>query len=152
MSEFIFSGKNNIKTDLRYKYYYDELRSILKLTNGEIFMLALVIGYNEGRKSKIIDNKGAEFRPSYLKNEERSIIYAISYKEYGDEFINRFNEKDFQNKLQDTLIEYSNTGMELLIGKVLKDNLVDGKFISNYHDYDIDVIKYVYDQLNSVPF
>ena len=42
--------------------------------------------------------------------------------------------------------------MELLIENVFKDRYRDGLLQDNYKKYDVDILKYIYDQVTEIPF
>ena len=151
MDSLIFKGNSLFKTDDRYKHVYEKLSSY-KFTNNDIFLLTLILGYRSGESSDYKNNYGAEFRPSYFNEDQKSLIYAISFDIYGEELKSNLNNNDFIKDLKVKLNSYSNKGMEILLNEVFSDNMLDNKFISSYDDYDLDLLKYIYDELNAIPF
>lgn len=152
MKTSFFDGKRLISLDKRYKYHYTKLREYINVNTATIFLLCVLIGYKSGEKLDVIQSGGAEFRPSYYDIYQRSLIYAIAYNEYGDDLYKKIGDRDFQNEFRDMLIMYSNSGMETLINEVFQENMIDGKFLSSYTEYDTDLLKYVYQSIIDVPF
>ncbi|NLW42063.1 MAG: hypothetical protein GXY89_02875 [Tissierellia bacterium] len=154
MSDFIFSGTTNWVMDSRYKKYSDKIISIFNEEPGhaDVFVLCLVLGYKYNSKSEDFVNNGAEFRPSYFTKEQRNIISAIAYDIYGDRFIKELNDKEFKLDFRNLCRKYYNGGMEILIEKVFKDNMKDEQFLNTYNDYDVDLLRFIIDELEGVPF
>ncbi|WP_297687893.1 hypothetical protein [uncultured Anaerococcus sp.] len=152
MDNFIFSGSVNNVTDKRYIDYYNFLKDTMGFKLNESFFIALVLGYSNSRKTEDFISGGIEFRPSYFNGDQQNIIYAIAYDIYGEDLFKRWPDKEFQNLFRLELNKYANGGMEILKESYFKDKELNGKLNIAYTGYDLDLLRFIYDQINSVPF
>lgn len=150
--DFINQMKGTIKLDGRYKSFQEELKAIANFENKDVFMISVVLGYKNGRKSDNFETGGMEFRPVYLSKDDRSVLYTFAFDIYKDEFVKNIEDKNFQDNLFDEFVKYSNGGMDILHEEVFQDNMVKGQFIRDYSDYDTDLMKYIYQSLTEAPF
>lgn len=152
MDKFIFSGNVNNVTDKRYIAYYNFFKDKLGFKLNEAFFMALVIGYSNSKKTEDFISGGVEFRPSYFSGDQQNIIYAIAYDLYGEDLFKKWSDREFQNSFRLELNKYANGGMEILKESYFKDKEINGKINIAYTRYDLDLLRFIYDQINSAPF
>lgn len=152
MSDFIYSGSSNWKLDQRYKTISNNIRKITGFGHQKVFLLGLIIGYKYGKKSDDFIDGGSEFRPSYFDNDEKHIINSVAYDLFGDQFIQEMNDEKFQTEFKKLCLLYFNGGMEIIIDRVFKDNMKDGQLLNSYTEYDTDLLRFMIDELEGVPF
>lgn len=143
-----FSATRLIVTDFRYKEIYDLLNNHTGLNHSSIFLLALLLGIRNNRQSEDYKSGGAEFRPGYYKEEQRTIIYGVIFDLFGKEEFNNIGDPSVLKKIENKLQLFANGGMEILKEEFLADHMVDGEFISTYKDADIDLLRYLYETLS----
>lgn len=150
--DFIAEMKGSVKLDHRYEIFHKGLRDIMKFESKDVFMLGVVLGYKHDRYTEDLEGGGVEFRPVYLSSDDRSVLYAIAYDIYGEEFLNNITDKEFQREIFQLFFKYSNGGMDILYEEVFKDNMTEGQFRKNYLEYDSDLLKYMYQSMVEAPF
>ncbi|CRH20589.1 hypothetical protein ACN6J9_06570 [Carnobacterium maltaromaticum] len=147
--KFLTEGNRTIKADAKYEDIYQQLNEKTGMGIAEIFYLCVLIGFKNQRKSEGFITGRKEFRVTYLDETQRSVLYAIANEQTPLVDLNT------AEKIKQTISEYqkySNGGMEILIEEVFKNNCIKGHLNESYKDYDVDMICYVYDQLNEMPF
>ena len=152
MDNFIFSGSVNNVTDKRYIDYYNFLGNEFGFKRNEVFFITLVLGYSNSRKTEDFISGGVEYRPSYFSGDQQNIIYAIAYDLYGEDLFKRWSDREFQNSFRLELNKYANGGMEILKESYFKDKEINGKINIGYTGNDLDLLRFIYDQINSAPF
>lgn len=104
--------------DKKYKDKEDQLlhdnNSIFKkagnkLGNKDLFMLALVTGFQAGMKYKIESRADFDLRVVYLNGSEKALIKAIAIKDTGD-----FNIISNPVRYYTIAEEYVNAGIDIL--------------------------------------
>ncbi len=146
---FLSEGKRTIKADERYEDIYTKLSEKTDMNNPEIFYLCVLIGFHSKRKSDdfIIGRK--EVRVSYFDEKQRSILYAIA-----NEFVplSELTDIETTNLVIKEYQKYSNGGMEILIEAVFKNRYKNGILQDSYTKYEVDILKYIYEQITEIPF
>lgn len=146
---FLNDGKRTIKADVRYDQIYTQLNSKTRMTISEIFYLCVLLGFKNNRKSDEFQSGRKEFRVTYFNESQRSILYAISNEIHE---ISELSQPENLNEVIKEIQKYSNGGMDILIENVFEDRYRDGSLLDSYSNYDIDILKYIYDELTEVPF
>ena len=88
-----------------------------RLTNKDLFMLALMIGYKENIKYKIEKRADFDLGTSYLNNNEKALIKLVAIKTTGNLSIISDPAKYYG-----LAEEYVNGGIEILYDKILGKN------------------------------
>ncbi|GBD61698.1 hypothetical protein [Tetragenococcus halophilus] len=146
---FLSEGKRLIKVDEKYEDIYTTLTEKTGLAIHEIFYLCTLLGFKSQQKSEEFIGGRKEFRVSYLEETQRSVLYAIANETIK---LSELTTSDAINSVIKEYQRYSNGGMEILIENVLNNHYKDGRLQENYTKYDIDILKYIYDQLIAIPF
>lgn len=150
--DFIAEMKGSVKLDIRYENFQKGLRDVTRFDAKDIFMLGVILGYREKRRSDDFEGGGLEFRPTYLSFEDKTILYSMAYDIYGESFFSKIVDEEFHKEFFQILFKYSNGGMEILYEDVFEDTLTEGQFRKNYLDYDSDLLKYMYQSMTKAPF
>lgn len=147
--DFLSEGKRTIKADEKYEDIYTKLTNKTGMSIHEIFYLCVLLGFKSQYKSDGFTAGRKEFRVTYLNETQRSILYTIA-----NEFkpLSELTTPEAISEVIKEYQKYSNGGMELLIENVFKDRYRDGLLQDNYKKYDVDILKYVYDQVTEIPF
>lgn len=150
--DFIADMKGTVKLDSRTRSFQDGLRNKLKFEVKDLFLLTVVLGYKRSKKSSSYETGGLEFRPVYLTEEDRSILYAIAFDIYGDDLFKKLKSTDFQRDLFNEFFKYSNGGLNILYEQVFKEKMTENQFRNGYNDYDTHLLNYIFQALQEVPF
>lgn len=108
--------------------------------NKEIFLAALVVGYNEGGRIPLKNREGY-FRTEYLSDEERALIRAIAIATEDD--LNVLLDED---KVYSIAEEYATGGISLLKAKVFS-----GEYGSYVKKLESDLIRLHKKMINERP-
>lgn len=146
---FLMEGKRTIKADERYENIYTVLNEKIGMSIGEIFYLCVLLGFKYRKKGENFIAGRKEFRVTYLGENQRSILYAIANESLS---LVKLNTSEKINSIIHDYQLYSNGGMEILIDDVFRSHYINGHLNPNYNNYDIDLVKYIYDQLLNIPF
>lgn len=147
--DFLSEGKRTIKADEKYEDIYTKLTDKTGMSIHEIFYICVLLGFKSQYKSNDFTPGRKEFRVTYLDETQRSILYTIA-----NEF-RPLSELTIPEIISEVIKEYqklSNGGMELLIENVFKDRYREGLLQDNYAKYDVDILKYIYEQVTEIPF
>lgn len=146
------TGQRLLFTSQRYKNVYDYLREKLGLKIHEIFLLCATIGFKKGEKLKRVD-KGSEFRSNYFTTQQRASFYTIVLldQELGKN-VEAFDDSDFQIKAIKTMEEYAEAGMTILVNEVFMEKWDGSKLDESYKEYEVDILSYIYNLTNEIPF
>lgn len=146
---FLSEGKRTIKADVRYEDIYTKLSEKTDMTISEIFYLCVLIGFHSKRKSNDFIVGRKELRVTYLDETQKSVLYAIAN---GLKPLSELTGAEAINTVIREYQKYSNGGMDILIEDVFKDRYQDGILQSSYTKYEIDILKYVYENITELPF
>lgn len=149
---FLDDASRTIKADVKYENIYTVLNKNTGLRIQDIFYLCVLVGFKEHKKSEEFQLGRKEFRVSYLEEIPRSILYAIANEVKPLTELSTEATPESYNQIVKEFQLYSNGGMELLLSRVFKEKYHNGTLQENYDDYDIDILKYLYDQINEIPF
>lgn len=147
--DFLTEGKRTIKADVMHEEVYQQLNEKTGMGIAEIFYFCVLLGFKNQHQSTEFRAGRKEFRVTYLDETQRSILYAIANEKVP------LIELNTQEKIKEVIFDYqkySNGGMEILIQKVFKNHYINGSLDNTYDDYDLDLIRYMYDNLNEMPF
>jgi len=98
--------------------------------NKDLFILAVVVGFNEGARQKL-NKKEGYFRSSYLDDKDRALINAIAVSEEGP--LDVLVHKDLVFSIAE---EYANGGI-----KLLKDKVFSGEYGSFARKLEFELVK-----------
>ncbi len=124
------------------------------LTFADIFTLCASVGFRNNRKSSC-DAKGREMKSQNFKGsgqKETLIMLVLNDGELGKE-ITRFSDPEFQRKAKETLQEYAEGGMDIIVEKVFfGDNTTVSPNKEKVKDYYLDIMKFVLSEYEVVGF
>lgn len=139
-------------TSKRYEEIYIFFEKKLDIKYQNLFILCASLGFKKA-VCEVLDSKGREFRSNYLKSAERTTAYLILLNdlELGKN-IEAFSDKEFQLKCRKKLEMYAEGGMSILVNEVFGNRWNGFKLDESYGEYEVDILSYIYDDLNEVPF
>ena len=146
------SEQQLIFTSKKYENIYKVLNKTIDVKYHDLFMLCASIGFKNNRKKAVVE-KGREFRSNYLSREQKATAYSIilSDSELGRK-INKFEDKEFILEARKALEQYAEGGMEILVEEVFKSKWTGEILDENYSEYEVDIISYIYEQSQEIPF
>lgn len=150
--DFLAQKQIVVFTSKQYENIYIYLNDVYEIKYHDLFMLCASIGFR-GNNPLPIREKGREFRSNYLSNAQRATAYSIILNDttIGKD-LDRFGEEDFPNIAKKVLEDYAEGGMQILVRDVLRSKFKDGHLDKTHEEYDLDIISYVYEQSDVVPF
>lgn len=150
--DFLQESEMIIYSSQKYEEIYIKINKDSKITYKNIFLLCAALGAHKGRV-KSLDKTGREFRASYLKENEKNLVYSIILNDETDgKNIELFKEPEFRNKARRIIQEYAEGGMDVLVEEVFKEKWNGSKLYEKYDNYDVDIMKYLMATLKEVPF
>lgn len=108
---------NRLFIDPETKKYYSDIKrnfSSLKLSNSDLFAMAMAMGYYFGVK-KSLDRRVSYIRFETIPSNLIAMIDLLTINEFGDN-----NQELFDNPILgfDLAEEYANAGIEILVEKI----------------------------------
>lgn len=137
-----------------YNRVYDILKIKTSMEPYEIFSYTLLVGLAFDRR-EAFKERDLETRANVLKARTLLGIYAsLLEKENFRYNIEKLGSEEFiKNELLNTIEEYAEGGMQILLEEFKEIWRWDGNSISDeYNDYDVDLIRFIYDKVNAVDF
>lgn len=139
-------------TSKQYENIYIYLKDVYDIKYQDLFMLCASVGFRENNPLPIAE-KGREFRSNYLSIGQRATAYSIILNDNTvGKNLDKFNEDDFPGIAKKILEEYAEGGMQVLVRDVFRSKFKDGHLDKTHDEYDLDIISYIYEQSNVVPF
>ncbi len=139
---------------------YKILKNKTTMSDFEIFSYIVLVGLSFDKMESFTNinvdaNKTLQTRGHVIKNRTLLGIYASLLEK--DEFkynIEKLANEDFiKGEFVKTVEEYAEGGMQLLLEEFKDAWRWDGDSISEeYDDYDVDLLRFIYDRVNSVEF
>lgn len=139
-------------TSKKFENIYIMFKDKYKISYDELFILAVTIGFLDGKRSPL-ESKGREFRTNYLKRNSKATAYSIILNDpvLGKQ-IDKFEDKEFVKEAKNALEEYAERGMEVLVNNIFKKFWDGNKLDEEYKDYVVDLTYYVYERSATLPF
>lgn len=139
-------------TSLKYEPIYIHFNQKYNLGYKDLFLVCATLGAKEGKRSKIENRNGREFRSTFFSDRERKLAYSIilNDEEYGKD-IEKFSSLDFPREARKLLEEYAEGGMDILVEEVFKDKWNGHKLVDD-DNYEIDLLQFVLATHKEVPF
>lgn len=150
-TNFLSLGTSKINTSSNVEDVYEVLSRELKMKNHSIFMLGFCIGYHSGEKCENLELHGKEFRPSYLSEKQKGILYAVGINEgILDEDSASYTDQKKQLALRNLWLEYSASGLLQLKAK-FEEN---GKALGDQKKLDLlsGILQYFIESKEEIPF
>lgn len=139
-------------TSKKYEPIYKTLNKNIEIKYHDLFILCAAIGFKNNR-SLLIEEKGREFRSNYLSREQKATAYSIILNDSKlGKRINKFEDKEFILEARKALEQYAEGGMEILVEEVFKSKWTGQILDENYSEYEVDIISYIYEQSQEIPF
>lgn len=150
--DFLLTDQAILYTSEEYQEIYFFFSQKYEIKYDELFTICATIGFKNNRKSPV-QGHGREFRSNYLNSSQRAAAYAIilADPELGRN-IELFEDSEFRKKARQLLMKYAEGGMDILVEKVFGSRWDGYKLDPNYTEYDIDVLGYIYEDANQIPF
>ena len=115
-------------------------------------MLCSSIGFKKGRKVAFKET-GREFRSNYLDDDQRVTAYCMLLNDRDLNIsIEDFDNNELHIKFRQTLEQYAQGGMEILVNEAFPPNIKNFINTKTYDEYLIDIMSYIYKEANAVPF
>lgn len=132
--------------------YFQEQDKFSKIAIHELFLLVASIGFKNNKKESFKD-KGKEFRTTYFSTQQMSAIYSIILNDpkLGKQLEN-FNDNDYKKEAIKTLEEYAEGGMSIVCTEIFRKKWDGFKLNRDYDEYDIDILSYIYENIQEIPF
>lgn len=145
-------GQSILYTSKRYEQIYIYFKDEYDIKYHELFCLCAALGF----KYNIIEDveeKGREFRSNYLNAYQKSIMYSVILNdpELGKN-LESFSDEGFVLKARKKLEQYAEGGMKKLVEEVFKTKFNSSGLDKTYDYYDVDIITFIYNENQQVPF
>lgn len=135
-----------------FETIYDELKNKYEIRYQDLFMLCAQIGFRKKKRKKLI-GKGKEFRSSTINARQKACCYSILFNASEfDTSMEGMKKDSFQSEGKNILEEYANGGMAILVSTIFKTKWNGKNLDSSYKEYDIDLMSFIKEELESVPF
>lgn len=142
------SGQILIYANREYEDIYEYFKSDYSIETGELFIFCASVGYFFNRKSSYVKDrkKDKEFRSNYLKSLGKTSAYTMLLSD--DTFRLSVEDLDESNKSEygkyvNSLEEYAEGGMQVLIEEVFKSKFSSGVLDKNYKWYMVDLMNFI---------
>lgn len=139
-------------TSEKYEEIYRYFNQELDIKYQDLFIICASIGFKHDRKNEL-GKRGRELRTNYFNTNQKSLIYSILLNdpELGRS-IEKFEDKEFQREARKKLTFYAEGGMEVIVEKVFGSRWDGYRLDPTYKEYEVDVLSYIYSDVQSVPF
>ena len=143
-----FMVNRSEKYDDIYDYFYRNK----SLSVYELFTLCAVIGFINDKKISFKD-KGKDTRSEYFSHDNLMNIYTIMIKsKYINATLDDFGDLKFKKEKFKDIEEYAEGGMQILVEEVFKGHWDGHQLSRDYDKYEIDILSYINEKRNEVPF
>ncbi|MBT2682247.1 hypothetical protein [Bacillus sp. ISL-37] len=141
-----------VYTSKKYEEIYYHFNKNFEVKYQDLFLLCASIGFKKNRKLPL-GERGRELRTNYLKVKQKATVYSIilSDEELGKN-IEAFEEDEFPRKARKRIEEYAEGGMEILVEEVFGRRWDGNTLDTNYTEYEVDLLTYIYADSMAVPF
>lgn len=141
-----------VYTSKEYEDIYKKIQEAYGIKYAQLFMLCCSLGFKKGRKISFKET-GREFRSNYLNDDQRVSAYSILLNDRNLNItLKDFENQDMYHKFRQTLEEYAQGGMEVLIEEAFPPGIKNYINTKKYDEYLIDIMSYIYNEANAVPF
>ena len=145
-----FISRNSAYDDI-YDYFYKNKT----FKGAELFTICAVIGFINNKRVPFDRGKDKikDIRSEYFTSSDLSKLYIIMIK--SDDInaeLDNFAEPKFIKDNFKVIEEYSEAGMRILIEEVFKGNWSGTERTKTYKKYEIDILSYINEIRNRVPF
>lgn len=146
------AGQLLIYTGETYESIYKHLNDVYSIKYQDLFVLAAQLGFKNDRK-KTREGKGREFRSNYLSLQQKGVLYALILNEPSfNKDLDTLNDKDFQSECKNILEEYAIGGLEYLCESLFGFKWNGIKLDEIYDEYDLDLMSFIKNQIDDIPF
>ena len=150
--DFLASEQILFYTGDKYAPIYEHLNNEYSIKYSKLFLICACIGFKNNALEEI-NGKGKEFRSTYLKTEERANLYTIIINDQKlGHRVDLFENKEFISNCKKKIEKYAAGGMKILIDEVFNTNWNGYNLDKNYAEYDVDMMAYIYGNINELPF
>lgn len=141
-----------IYTSKEYEDIYLKMQEAYGIKYAYLFMLCCSLGFKRGRKVAFKET-GREFRSNYLDDDQRISAYSILLSDKDLNLsIEDFDDADRHPLYRQTLEQYAQGGMEVLVEEAFPPGVKNYINTKQYDEYLIDILSCAYKEANTVPF
>lgn len=155
MASVEFNLKGNsffINRSKKYDSIYEYFLKNKSFSMSELFTLCTVIGFINNTRIPYTD-RGKDIRSEYFSDRDLMKIYVIMMKSNDiNATIDDFSNINFRKDNFKIIEEYAEGGMKILVDEVFKGNWNGSELSRNYKKYEIDILSYINEVRNRVPF
>lgn len=155
MASVEFNLKRNsflINRSKKYEAIYEYFLKNKSFSMSELFTFCTVIGFIKNVRISYSD-KGKDTRSEYFSDSDLMKIYVIMMKSNDiNATIDDFSNINFIKEKFKIIEEYAEGGMKILVDEVFKGNWNGSELSRNYKKYEIDILSYINEVRNKVPF
>lgn len=136
----------------KYAEIYRHFNQKLDMKYQDLFIVCASIGFKNDRKSTF-EKRSRELRTNFFNTNQKAIFYSIvlSDPELGRD-IERFDEREFKLNARKLIELYAEGGMDILVEEVFGSRWDGYKLDETYNEYEVDVLGYIYNDAQSIPF
>jgi len=153
MIEFNLDNNFSIYKSKKYENIYDVLSNKKHLFKmSELFTLCAVIGFKNNMQLPVA-KRGTEMRSEHFKKDCFPVIFSmiLSDSDIGGD-IEKFEDYEFTKSAFKKIEEYAEGGMQFLCQNVFENKWNGNTLDTEYDEYEIDILRYVYDEQNKEVF
>lgn len=155
MASVEFNLKGNsffINRSKKYEAIYEYFLKNKSFSMSELFTICTVIGFINNIRVPYND-KGKDIRSEYFSDNDLMKIYVIMMKSSDiNATIDDFADINFRKDKFKIIEEYAEAGMKILVDEVFKGNWDGSELSRSYKKYEIDILSYINEVRNKVPF
>lgn len=151
--------KDSYKVDISkcFEDIYDALASekSTKLFDNKIslFVFSAAVGYKYNNPKDILQKSDNAIHCQPISERQLATIFSIIVNDatIGKNFEN-FIDSDFLSKGLKLVEKYAQGGMEILCDKVFDSNWNGKTLAREYKEYDVDLLRFIYEERTDAPF
>lgn len=118
-----------------------------------LFLFAASIGYKYNKSIPLLDKVEYPIHCEQLTDNQLSTLYSIIINDDKlGKNIENFMKDDFLPQALKLIETYAEGGMQTICEKVFEDKWIKNTLIREYNEYDIDLLRFIYEERMSNPF
>jgi len=156
MIDFYLDDNFSIYKSKKYENIYNVLANKKHLFKmSELFTLCAVIGFKNKSQLPIPAGKrGTEMRSEHFRKDCLPVVYSMMLNDLniGGDDIDKFEDYEFTKNAFKKIEEYAEGGMYILCQEVFENKWDENSLDEKYDEYEIDILRYIYDEQNKPAF
>lgn len=118
-----------------------------------LFVFAASVGYRYNNPKDILDRSDNSIHCQPISESQLATVFSIIINDatIGKNFEN-FIDNDFLTKGLKLVEKYAQGGMEILCDRVFESNWNGDTLSRKYNEYDVDLLRFVYQERMTEPF